>query len=79
MKYKITITNLGRDKVTITATRDDEPDQDFLCRMARKHLMSSEIECLAESDEYPMKGIVVVGGFRPVGDVLIEKVGETHV
>ena len=74
MKYKTTITNLGRNHATVIKESDSEPDYGFLRGMVGGHLASSDIDFLAKDDGYPMTGRVVVGGFRPVGEILIEQV-----
>lgn len=73
MSYKITITNLGRNKATVEQISETEPDHSILYGMVRRHLLSSEIDFMPHNDGYPMTGKVVVGGFRPVGDVRIDE------
>lgn len=75
MNYKVTITNLGRNKAIIEKISETEPDYNVLYGMVRKHLLSSEIDFMLHNDGYPMTGRVIVGGFRPVGDILIEAEG----
>ena len=72
--YKITISKLGRSKATVIAKTENFPDHDFLHEMVRKYLASSEIDFFVdEIAENRTTGKVVVGGYRPVGEFVIDQ------
>lgn len=79
MSYKISFENLGRGKATFSVSSDKEPDYDILYRHVKKHILSSEIDFNIISEENGIiKGRVCVGGFRPVGDFMIESIKENR-
>lgn len=72
MKYKVTMQNVGRNKLCSEKTFDCEPLYEELYAMVRGALLSSEIDFKFISLPYPRRGTVVVGGFRPVGTFTVE-------
>ena len=73
MKYKAIMKNVGRNKAFEEKTFDHEPEYADLLGMVRRHLLSSLIDFESEDIGYPYHGIVIVGGWRPVGKFTIEK------
>jgi hypothetical protein len=72
--YKVTFAGVGRAKKSWVSTLDHMPSEDELVKFVRKAkaLGSNDIECVFDEDlEH---GIVVVGGFRPVGAFRVEEV-----
>lgn len=78
--FKVTMSDLGRERATEMQEFTNEPDGDILYSMASKHLLSSGIRFLihvGDPDEgnYPVSGSVMAGIHR-VGDFKIEVVVE---
>lgn len=72
--YRVSFSGVGRSKKSWVATLDQMPTESILARLVRKSgaLASSDIECAFDEDlEY---GMVIVGGFRPVGAFRVEEV-----
>lgn len=74
--FKVTMTNLGRNKATETATFPINPEFDDLYSMAKKHLYSDGIDFMVkhgdpEEGDYPVSGIVTAG-VHDVGKFKIE-------
>jgi hypothetical protein len=63
----------ARKEDLITAMTKDEPDYPFLYGLARKGLRSSEIDFAVREDNHVTTGRVIVGGFGPSEDFVIEK------
>lgn len=79
--HKIILKDVGRSKVSreieIAEKLSDEQVADRAYREVRRHLLSSEVDLAGDGKEFVVeKGIktvwtVLVGGFRPVGEVEI--------
>lgn len=63
MRYELV--GIGRGRYNGTVVTDDEME---LYRAVTKHLASRDVDILW--DEAELIGTVVVGGFRPVGQVI---------
>lgn len=75
--HKVCFKELGRNNATFESTVTTEIDYKTLYRLAKPHLASSSIEfTIVNSDETTgtIKGVVLVGGFRPVGEFSVEPV-----
>jgi hypothetical protein len=72
--YRVSFSGVGRGKKSWVATLDQMPTESILARLIRKSgaLASRDIEC-AFDDENLEYGIVIVGGFRPVGAFRVEE------
>jgi hypothetical protein len=83
MKMKITLQNVGRNKIyktyevypnTIRLQSAIESCEIEALREVKKYLLSNEVVLEPKEDVYSKKNnyVVVVGGFRNVGMVIIE-------
>jgi hypothetical protein len=70
MSYTVTFQNVGRSKATFSTTME-KINGPSLLRAVRPHLMSSDIDFTADEEE--RVGLVVVGGFRTVGEFMWEE------
>lgn len=75
---KIILKNVGRGKVSkeieVGITKNLEEVGNMAYREVRRHLMSSEVELIEDENqdiEGTLKMTVLVGGYRPVGEVHI--------
>lgn len=74
MKYKVTMQNVGRNKLYSEKTFDFEPLYEELYAMVCGALLSSEIDFKFNNLPYPRRGTVVVGGWRAVGHFTVEQI-----
>lgn len=68
---KAALVDVGRRKANYSFDVPASGPIRAILREVSKHLMSGDIDLIANEDETEFE--VVVGGFRPVGKVLLEK------
>lgn len=78
--FKVTISNLGRNKATEVREFEEAPYYEELYGMAAKYLLSSDVDFYVKSGNpndgvYPVSGYVAAG-FHNVGDFMIEELEE---
>lgn len=82
MKYLVKMWDVGRGKATEEKVFDIEPSYESVYKMAKKYLLSSEIDFDADKSEpsgYPItNGKIIVGGWRVAGSFSIEQLATFH-